>query len=106
LRQVVWKRHGTQDEVPDTGRRQTARSKVRPKTGAYSKINISVPLWVSSFPDPELTILVAIDEPTAKSYYGGSGGPAFREIARQVLPLLNVPCSAENPETLSAGGKR
>ena len=43
------------------------------------------------FQNPELTILISLDEPWPKTYGGTVAAPAFREIAEQVLPMLNVP---------------
>jgi cell division protein FtsI/penicillin-binding protein 2 len=41
--------------------------------------------------DPEMSILVLLDEPKG-SYYGGTvSAPVFQEIASKVLTYLSVP---------------
>ncbi|MDE0153497.1 MAG: penicillin-binding transpeptidase domain-containing protein [Gammaproteobacteria bacterium] len=41
---------------------------------------------------PRLAILVLVDTPRSGKYFGGEvAGPVFREVAREVLRLLNVP---------------
>ncbi|MBI4392069.1 MAG: hypothetical protein HY575_09285, partial [candidate division NC10 bacterium] len=42
---------------------------------------------------PRLAILVVLDEPATDRWGGSAAGPAFREIAREVLQYLNVPPS-------------
>ncbi|MGH7361208.1 MAG: hypothetical protein ACREJI_06305, partial [Candidatus Methylomirabilales bacterium] len=42
---------------------------------------------------PRLVILVVLDEPGVDRWGGFTAGPAFREIAREVLSYLNVPPS-------------
>ncbi len=42
--------------------------------------------------DPRLVLVVMVDEPRGKTYYGGSvAAPIFSEIMTQALRLLNVP---------------
>lgn len=54
---------------------------------------------------PRLALLVAIDEPTRGSRYGGTtAGPAFREIAQQALAYLQVPPEADAPAVAKAPG--
>ncbi|MCY4444794.1 MAG: penicillin-binding protein 2 [Proteobacteria bacterium] len=44
------------------------------------------------FYDPKITVLVFIDEPSEKPYYGGKwAAPVFAKIIDRVLPYLNVP---------------
>jgi len=56
--------------------------------------------WTGSFAgflpadNPKLTILVVVDEPMGKQYYGGDvAAPAFRQIAMEVAPMMGV-CTA------------
>jgi cell division protein FtsI/penicillin-binding protein 2 len=70
------------------------------KTGTAQKIENGqyVRKYYSSFigylpaKDPEISILVAIDNPSGGSYYGGTvSGPAFREVASKVAEYLGIP---------------
>ncbi len=60
--------------------------------GGYSK-NKYTGLFVGYTPveDPQIAILVLLDEPQG-SYYGGTvAAPVFQEIASKVLPYLSIP---------------
>ena len=71
------------------------------KTGTAQKIDSSGTYakgrYLSSFlglvpaDQPELAILVILDEPTVKSYGGIVAAPAFRQIALETLSYLNIP---------------
>ena len=42
--------------------------------------------------DPELSILVSLDDPSGGAYYGGSvSGPVFRRVAEKVVEYLGMP---------------
>ena len=75
------------------GKTGTAQ-KLDRETGLYSRTKV-----VASFAGfvpaeaPRLAILVVLDEPALDRWGGSSAGPAFREIAREVLGYLNVPPS-------------
>jgi len=72
------------------------------KTGTAQKVSrgsktYTVGKYVSSFlgfapyHDPQICVMVVLDEPS-NGYYGGSvAGPAFKEIVENALPLLDVP---------------
>ena len=71
------------------------------KTGTAQKIDDSGTYargrYLSSFvgfapaDQPELAILVIVDEPTVKSYGGIVAAPVFRQIALETLGYLNIP---------------
>ena len=71
------------------------------KTGTAQKIDengqYAEGKYISSFVgmtpsrNPEVVILVVIDEPEKKHYGGVVAAPAFRKIARETLNYLNVP---------------
>jgi cell division protein FtsI (penicillin-binding protein 3) len=71
------------------------------KTGTAQKIDSSGTYakgrYLSSFlglvpaDQPELAILVLLDEPTVQSYGGIVAAPAFRQIALETLSYLNIP---------------
>ena len=61
-------------------------------TGGYSKDKYTS-LFVGYAPleDPQISILVLLDEPRG-SYYGGAvAAPVFQDIASKVLPYLSIP---------------
>lgn len=63
-------------------------------TGKYSKDKYSS-FFIGYVPaeNPEISILVLLDEPKG-SYYGGTvAAPVFQEIASKVLPYLSIPTS-------------
>jgi cell division protein FtsI (penicillin-binding protein 3) len=58
--------------------------------------------------DPELVIVVSIDEPSASIFGGVAAAPAFAEIAQYALRRFKIPPSSEvatgpDPTTLAAG---
>lgn len=79
------------EAYPAAGKTGTAQ-KLRLGARNYSKIKFySSFLGYVPFHDPQLTILVALDEPWPEFYGGRVAAPVFREIASQILPILNVP---------------
>lgn len=93
-------------EVTQTGTGRAAASRlytVAGKTGtsekfdrearAYSKDRrIASFAGFAPYSDPKITIVVVVDEPTEKPYYGGKwAAPVFRRIVDRTLPYLNVP---------------
>jgi cell division protein FtsI (penicillin-binding protein 3) len=87
--------HGTAkkaqlDGYSAAGKTGTAQ-KIDPKTRAYSKTKF-VGSFVGFAPvsNPQVVIIVVIDEP-AGAYHGGDvAAPVFREVAEQILPILGV----------------
>jgi membrane peptidoglycan carboxypeptidase len=74
------------------GKTGTAQ-KIDPATGRYSRTNV-----IASFTgfapinNPAVTILVSIDSPGGYPHDGATvAAPAFKRIAEQVLPCLDVP---------------
>lgn len=70
------------------------------KTGTAQKIENGqyVRKYYSSFigylpaSDPQLSILVSLDDPSGGAYYGGTvAGPVFREIAEKTVQYLGIP---------------
>lgn len=70
------------------------------KTGTAQKIENGqyVRKYYSSFvgyfpaSQPEISILVSLDDPSAKSYYGGSvAGPTFKAVAEKTAQYLGMP---------------
>lgn len=78
------------DGYSAAGKTGTAQ-KIDPKTRTYSSTKF-VGSFVGFAPvsNPQVVIIVVIDEP-AGAYHGGDvAAPVFREVAEQVLPALNV----------------
>jgi len=70
------------------------------KTGTAQKIENGqyVRKYYASFvgylpaSDPEISILVSLDDPAGGAYYGGSvSGPVFRAVAEKVVQYLGIP---------------
>lgn len=87
-----------------TGRQAASRLyTVAGKTGTAEKYDTELMAYsedkrIASFAgfapysDPKITIIVVVDEPTIKPYYGGKwAAPVFRRIVDRVLPYLGVP---------------
>jgi cell division protein FtsI (penicillin-binding protein 3) len=56
--------------------------------------------------NPRLVIVVMIDEPRGKSYYGGIvAAPVFAKVMEGALRLFNVPPDDPQPSMLLAGGQ-
>ena len=96
--------HGTAkkaqlDGYSAAGKTGTAQ-KIDPKTRAYSKTKF-VGSFVGFAPvsNPQVVIIVVIDEP-AGAYHGGDvAAPVFREVAEQILPILGVEPDIETKST-------
>ncbi|HKO34963.1 MAG TPA: penicillin-binding protein [Pyrinomonadaceae bacterium] len=72
------------------GKTGTAQ-KIDPQTRAYSSTKF-IGSFVGFAPvsNPEVVIIVVIDEPQGAYHGGDVAAPVFREIAEQILPELNV----------------
>jgi cell division protein FtsI/penicillin-binding protein 2 len=77
------------------------------KTGTAQKIENGqyVRKYYSSFigylpaADPEISILVSLDDPSVGAYYGGTvAGPVFREVAAKVAQYLAIPPQFPEPD--------
>ena len=78
------------DGYSAAGKTGTAQ-KIDPKTKAYSSTKF-VGSFVGFAPvsNPQVAIIVVMDEP-AGAYHGGDvAAPIFREVAEQILPILGV----------------
>src|SRR4026208_1813364 len=72
------------------GKTGTAQ-KIDPKTRAYSATKF-VASFVGFAPvsNPQVVIIVVIDEPAGADHGGDVAAPIFREVAEQILPILGV----------------
>ncbi|HEY2963028.1 MAG TPA: penicillin-binding transpeptidase domain-containing protein [Pyrinomonadaceae bacterium] len=78
------------DGYSAAGKTGTAQ-KIDPKTRAYSKTKF-VGSFVGFAPvsNPQVVIIVVIDEPSGAYHGGDVAAPIFREVAEQILPILGV----------------
>jgi cell division protein FtsI (penicillin-binding protein 3) len=81
------------------GKTGTAQ-KIDPKTRAYSSTKF-IGSFVGFAPvsNPQVVIIVVIDEPRGAYHGGDVAAPVFREIAEQILPELNI-----TPDVETKGG--
>ena len=97
------------DGYSAAGKTGTAQ-KIDPKTQAYSTTKF-VGSFVGFAPvsNPQVVIIVVIDEP-AGAYHGGDvAAPVFREVAEQILPILGVMPDIETksaPELIAPGQRK
>jgi stage V sporulation protein D (sporulation-specific penicillin-binding protein) len=95
--------------VVDTGTGRNARVagfKVGGKTGTATKVvggKVAKGQYIASFvgfapyPNPEVAILISVDEPKG-AYYGGQvAAPIFGETAKEILAYLDAPQSSVPP---------
>ncbi len=88
---------------------------VAAKTGTSQKRDITTEqLYIGSCvafapaEDPQIAILVAIDEPRGQDYFGGViAAPVVSKVLTEVLPYMKIPRSDDSaPETVKVGDYR
>lgn len=101
--------------VVDTGTGKNARVagyKVGGKTGTATKVIDGVVAqgkYIASFvgfapyPDPQVVVLISVDEPEGVYYGGQIAAPIFGEVMKSVLVYLNAPPSQEPPPPSDPG---
>ena len=75
---------------------------VVPENGQYVRKYYSS--FIGYFPanDPEISILVSLDDPSV-GYYGGSvSGPVFRTVGEQVAQYLGLPPQETDPNKVAS----
>lgn len=84
------------------GKTGTAQ-KVDPQRGGYSTSKVSA-TFVGYVPaeQPQLAILVTLDEPQTSQWGGMTAAPVFQRIAQQALPYLHIPPSQAQTIRLAA----
>ena len=76
---------------PVAGKTGTAQKVVKGSKGYAAGKYVASFLGFAPYHDPQLCVMVVLDEPK-KGYYGGTvAGPAFKEIMENALPLLDIP---------------
>lgn len=106
---AVMEKGGTAEKVVvpgfvGAGKTGTAE-KVDPATGKYtSDRHLSSFMGFIPADDPRLVILVMIDDPKGKKYFGGAvAGPVFARVAEESLKYLGVPPSVPLAAASPAG---
>jgi cell division protein FtsI (penicillin-binding protein 3) len=107
LEGVITDGTGTKAAIPGfrvAGKTGTAQ-KIDPRTGAYSTSR-----FVASFTgyvpadNPQLAMIVVVDEPQGDVYGGGVAAPVFSRVGEQVLSYLGVP--SNQPVTLAMASQK
>ena len=76
---------------PVAGKTGTAQKVVRGGRGYARDKYVASFIGFAPYHDPELSVIVVLDEPK-NGYYGGAvATPAFKEIMTNALPLLDIP---------------
>nr|WP_320048505.1 penicillin-binding protein [uncultured Desulfuromonas sp.] len=85
---------GSRAQVPgfEVGGKTGTAQKVDPVTGTYS-VDKRVSSFIGFAPakDPQIVVLVTLDEPQGKAYGGLLAAPVFSRIVEQALRYLHVP---------------
>lgn len=86
------------------GKTGTSRKAIK---GGYGEQYVNIFAGVAPVSDPQLAVVVLINEPKGDLYYGGdTAAPVFSTIMANTLQLLNVPPDAKNVSSIAAGGER
>jgi len=88
---------------------KTGTSKKVAPEGGYSKDRyVSLFAGLAPIDNPRLVMVVMIDEPKGKQYYGGQvAGPVFSKTMSEALRLMNVKPDVEKPDVrLASQGVR
>ena len=78
------------------GKTGTAQ-KVDPETGTYSKDKyISSMIALAPVENPQITVFIAVDEPSNGAYYGGEvAAPLMKELFEEVFKYMDSPLAKE-----------
>ena len=78
------------------GKTGTAQ-KVDPNTGTYSKDKyISSMIALAPIENPQITVFIAVDEPSNGAYYGGEvAAPLMKELFEEVFKYMDSPLAKE-----------
>ena len=94
---------GTKARVPGyrvAGKTGTSRKAV---AGGYGEEYVSIFAGVAPVSDPQLAVVVLINEPRGDLYYAGdTAAPVFSKIMSNSLQMLNVPPDDKSVSSLAA----
>jgi cell division protein FtsI (penicillin-binding protein 3) len=98
MKEVVASGTGMRGRIPGyevAGKTATAQ-KVDPTTGKYAK-NKDIASFMGFLPadDPQVAILVVVDEPKNNPYGGATAAPVFKRIGEELMRYLGVPPTGE-----------
>jgi len=84
------------------GKTGTAQ-KVNPETGTYGK-GMRISSFAGFFPayDPEVVIVVVVNEPKNGKYGGETAGPAWKKIAEEIIAYWGIPPTYKHDPLLLA----
>ncbi|MDL2285971.1 penicillin-binding protein 2 [Desulfococcaceae bacterium OttesenSCG-928-F15] len=81
---------------------KTGTSQKQEKDGSYSQTrHIASFLGFAPVKDPEIVVLVVLDEPKKQQYGGTAAAPAFKKIVSESLAYMHVPPETVTPFTLA-----
>ena len=89
-------------EYPVAGKTGTGQKPHLRKKGYAENMWVATFFGIAPTDDPELAVLVLIDEPKGKRYGGVVAAPAFREIMRGSLRHLGVPSPYDDAYQVAA----
>ena len=89
-------------EYPVAGKTGTGQKPHLRKKGYAENMWVATFFGIAPLDDPELAVLVLIDEPKGKRYGGVVAAPAFREIMRGSLRHLGVPSPYDDAYQVAA----
>ncbi|TRY31934.1 penicillin-binding transpeptidase domain-containing protein [Aliiglaciecola sp. M165] len=96
---------GTKAQVPGyrvAGKTGTSRKAVK---GGYGEQYVNIFAGVAPVSDPQLAVVVLINEPKGDLYYGGdTAAPVFGQIMSTSLQLLNVAPDARDVSSIAKNG--
>lgn len=81
---------------------KTGTSQKQEEDGSYSQTrHIASFLGFAPFRNPEIVVLVVLDEPKKKQYGGTAAAPAFKTIISESLAYMNIPPETVTPFTVA-----
>lgn len=94
---------GTKAQVPGyrvAGKTGTSRKAV---AGGYGEEYVNIFAGLAPVSDPEVVVVVLINEPSGDLYYAGdTAAPVFSKVMSGTLQLLNIPPDDKNVSSLAA----
>jgi cell division protein FtsI (penicillin-binding protein 3) len=98
MKEVVTSGTGMRSRIPgyDVAGKTATAQKVDPTTGKYAK-DKDIASFMGFLPadDPQVAILVVIDEPKHNPYGGATAAPVFKRIGEELMRYLGVPPTGE-----------
>ena len=84
---------------------KTGTSRKARATGGYGDEYVALFAGIAPASNPEIVVVVTINEPGTDDYYGGTAAaPVFSSIVSQTMRLLNVPPDDMTVQPMKAAG--